>query len=122
MTRAYFLIAMFTVSVIAIPTTTRADGATVINLVEACHFFNGDGVWSPAIGDCDFHIVFAANGRVAQVIASGVITPASGGRAAHFDSSNTGIPCVIDTTPFTTDDWQETVSPSGEVNMHCNFH
>src|SRR5262245_30960089 len=55
----------------------QGGGATIINLDLPCHFFNGDGVWSLAIGDCSFHIVFLPNGATsAELTASGQITPA----------------------------------------------
>lgn len=108
--------------VVSLPTPTHADGAFVLNLTVPCHFFNGDGLWTDAIGNCDFHIVGTPNGRVASVTARGETTPSSDGGAAQFDITNTGIQCTIDNTPYATDDWQETVSASGAVTSHCIFH
>src|SRR5438874_13350247 len=115
-------IAVLVLIVLSVPTPTAdAAAATIINLEVPCHFFDGDGVWTSAFGDCNFRIVFAANDQIGVVIAKCQITPASDGDAAHFDFTNTGIPCTVGTVA-STQDWQETVSSTGVVNMYCIFH
>ena len=56
-----------------------------------------------------------------NVTVHGQVPPSASGAGARWDFGNTGIPCMIDNTPYSTTQWQETVTPTGEVSMHCNF-
>jgi hypothetical protein len=98
-----------------------ADPAFVIRQ-ELCVLLDGDG---NVVATTDIQQVVttqSANGNVnAQCDAD--VSPASSGRAAHFDFSSTGLLCVFE-TPFgveTTDDWQITVSASGQAKIVCHL-
>jgi len=99
----------------------QSDGATVISIQTPCHFFDGNGNWTLAIGNCDFHIVASPGGVILNLTARGQVPPASNGEAVHYDFANTRIPCTIDNTPYSTEDWQETVTPTGQVAWYCAF-
>src|SRR5262245_20247271 len=98
----------------------EADGAILIRIQTPCHFFDGDGNWTLAIGDCDFQIVATPGLEVVNVTARGIVPASSSGAGARWDFANTGLPCVIDGTPYSTTRWQETVTSNGEVAMHCD--
>ena len=87
----------------------QSDGATVISIQTPCHFFDGNGNWTLAIGNCDFLIVATPGGVILNLTARGQVPPASNGEAVHYDFASTGIPCTIDNTPYSTEHWQETV-------------
>jgi hypothetical protein len=96
------------------------NGAIVISIQTPCHFFDADGVWTLAIGDCDFQIVVTPGLEIVNVTAHGQLPPS--GTDARWDFESIGLPCVIDGTPYSTTKWQETLAPSGQVSMNCHFH
>jgi len=95
------------------------NGAIILTIQTSCHFFDADGAWTLAIGDCSFRIVATPHLEVVNVTVRGLLPPSTDG--ARWDFESTQQPCVIDNTPYSTTRWQETVSPSGEVSMHCDF-
>jgi hypothetical protein len=97
------------------------DGAFVIKISTPCHFFDAAGAWTQAIGDCDFQIVVTPGLEVVNVTAHGVLPPSPTGAGALWSFGDIGLPCVIDGTPYSTTQWQETVTPNGQVAMHCSF-
>ncbi|HEX8944304.1 MAG TPA: hypothetical protein VF785_14290 [Gemmatimonadaceae bacterium] len=99
----------------------QSNGAIVISIQTPCHFFDGNGNWTLAIGDCDFHIVVTPGGVILNLTARGQVPPASNGEAVQYDFASTGIPCTIDNTSYSTENWQETVTPSGQVAWSCAF-
>jgi hypothetical protein len=100
----------------------QADPAVVVRSNGGCTLFDGNGAM---VSGTSFKGTFTqSNNGNATVQCSGDVTPSSSGHAAHFDFASTGIHCFTD-NPFSgaesTQNWEETVSASGNAKITCHF-
>lgn len=96
--------------------TMLADNpAVVINDSSSCGMLDGDGGF---VYTDNTHAVTTSSGNGSMNCQANVAAP-SGGKAKHWDFSNTSLPCV--TPAGSTTDWKETVSADGQASLSCHF-
>jgi len=111
-------VALFVVAVSLISwrsTSSLKAGGGVSIYPEICAVFDGDG----AIVTLDLSnstVTPSGNGHI-KCQASGLAN--STGKAAKFNYENTGIECFIAGVGY-TQDWQNTVSASGNSTLQCH--
>jgi hypothetical protein len=96
--------------------TADDNNAAVVIKDTGCTVLNGDGGAEFVEG----RITVMNNGGVTNFICKGKGVPNSTGQAVKFNFENTGFLC--NTSGGVTDDWQNVVSASGNVTLHCKVH
>lgn len=77
-----------------------------------------DGAGNSFIADRDQVVITSSGNENLICKAKGI--PNSTGKAVHYNFENTGFLCLTDVN--TTDQWHETLSPSGVANVQCKLH
>jgi hypothetical protein len=111
-----------TFNVGAIP-VAKADRAVVVRSDGNCTLFDGNGM---EVSGTAFKATFTqSNSGNATAQCVGDVTPSSTARAVHYNFQTTGELCVIfDPTTMatrTTQNWEETVSATGNARITCHF-
>jgi hypothetical protein len=100
-----------------VPRPVHGNNAAVVINGTGCNMLdgNGNGVFTDIS-----HAVETSSGR-GVFNCRVTTTPASGGGAVHWNYANTGLQCA-DTDGDLTNEWQETVSASGQAQLSCHFN
>lgn len=119
MKKHLILAAAMTLFALAAP-VAHAAPAVVINPAGGCGLFDGDGNFA-FTNDTKVTATQSSNGN-SKLTCKATVTPSAAGRAAHFDFASTGALCGINNPfgPQVTDQWNETVSASGEATLTCH--
>lgn len=105
--------AVLLIAALCVP--VRASDRAVVIKDSACMLLDGDGGVVAADGSIS---VTHKNGWMFTCKAKDV--PNASHHEVRYDSVSTGWPCMTDNGP--TDDWQETVSASGNATLSCHAH
>ncbi len=100
----------------ALPALSDSDNSAEITKDAGCLVYDGDGNLVLASGD----ITVQNNGGITTFVCKAKGLDNSTGRAVHWDATNTGKVC--NTFSGSTDDWNDTVSASGNVTLVCRVH
>lgn len=120
MKKHLILAAATTLFVLAAPLANAAP-ALVINPAGSCGLLDGNGGF--AFTTDTKIIVTQSDNNNSKLTCKATVTPSSAGNAARFDSGSTGgLPCGFFTPSGLqlTDQWNETVSASGEATLTCH--
>lgn len=112
----WVIVPLVLLCVALMPRTAHGNNAAVVINGAGCNMLdgNGNGVFTDIS-----HAVETSNGR--GVFNCKVTTaPSSGGGAVQWNLANTGLQCA-DTDGDLTNEWQETVSASGQAQLSCHF-
>ena len=112
----FTVLASFSLLFISWRNSKKAESAVHIGL-DVCNVLDGDGDIVP-LGSGDVVITSSGNGK-RSCKASGVDN--STGSAVIWNFANRGLLCLVQGVG-PTDDWQNVVSASGQVNLQCRVH
>jgi len=96
------------------PSDRTEDGSPAVVIHDSgCNILLPEGGTGPATRDIRVY----TSGPHLRVCHGTVDNPS--GRTIHFDYANTGMLCAVNSGA--TDDWDETISASGQVALRCRL-